>query len=151
MAANYARQVLRCQPAELIVLGHGENSVFEIQNELNRLVAKSDFAGNVPQIVGVIADIRFPERIRNIFEHYRPELVFHAAAHKHVPLMEHHPEEAITNNILGTRNVLNAALAVDVERFVMISSDKAVNPTNIMGASKRTAELLVHQAAKTSG
>ena len=151
IGSELCRQVLRCRPTELVVLGHGENSVFEIENELSRLVTTGEYAGEVPRISTVIANICSPERIRNVFEQYQPEIVFHAAAHKHVPLMEQHPEEAITNNILGTRNVLNAALAVDVERFVLISSDKAVNPTNIMGATKRVAELLVHQAARASG
>ena len=96
----------------------------------------------------MIAGTRFPARIRAVFAEQRPEIVFHAAAHKHVPLMEGNPGEAITNNVLGTRNLLDAALASGVERFVMISTDKAVNPTNMMGASKREAELLVDQAAQ---
>jgi len=101
--------------------------------------------------IAILADIRFPERIRQIFEEVRPQIVFHAAAHKHVPLMEANPAEAITNNVLGTRNLVAAALAADVERFVMISTDKAVNPTSIMGASKRAAELIVHEAARKTG
>ena len=101
--------------------------------------------------IAILADIRFPERIRQIFEEVRPQIVFHAAAHKHVPLMEANPAEAITNNVLGTRNLVAAALAADVERFVMISTDKAVNPTRIMGASKRAAELIVHEAARKTG
>ena len=99
----------------------------------------------------IIADIRFERRIRDVFADCRPQIVFHAAAHKHVPLMEVNPAEAISNNLGGTHNVLDAALAVNVEHFVMISTDKAVNPTSIMGASKRSAELLVHQAAQRSG
>jgi FlaA1/EpsC-like NDP-sugar epimerase len=100
------------------------------------------------QLTAVIADIRFPDRLKSVFMQHKPEVVFHAAAHKHVPLMELNPVEAITNNVLGTRNMLAAALAADVERFVMISTDKAVNPTSVMGASKRAAELLVHHTAK---
>ena len=92
-----------------------------------------------------------PTAFDTIFEQYRPQIVFHAAAHKHVPLMEDNVAEAITNNVLGTRNVVQAAQAVGVECFVLISTDKAVNPTSIMGASKRTAELLVHQAARQNG
>lgn len=145
IGSELCRQVLRCEPAELIILGHGENSVFVIESELRQAVP----AGT--KLTPVIADIRFAERIQTIFERYRPEIVFHAAAHKHVPLMEANPAEAITNNVLGTRNLLNASLSVGVDRFVMISSDKAVNPTSVMGASKRVAELLVHQAATRSG
>ncbi|MBA3471291.1 MAG: polysaccharide biosynthesis protein [Herpetosiphonaceae bacterium] len=149
IGSELCRQLLRCQPSELIVLGHGENSVFETQNELRRLLTANNYQACT--ITGVIADIRFPERMQAIFEDYRPELVFHAAAHKHVPLMEMNPGEAITNNIMGTHNLLNAALATGVERFVMISSDKAVNPTSVMGAAKRVSEYLVHRAAKNSG
>ncbi len=145
IGSELCRQVLRCVPSELTLLGHGENSVFEIYHELNRI--KPDGVILTP----LIADTRFPERMQLIFERYKPNIVFHAAAHKHVPLMEKNPAEAITNNVLGTQNLLKASLAVDVEHFVMISTDKAVNPTSVMGASKRVAELLVHQAAEKSG
>ncbi len=152
IGSELCRQILRCRPAELIVLGHGENSVFEIQNELLREVAKLQSAqGGTPVCVqALIADIRSADRILRLFRQVRPEVVFHAAAHKHVPLMEGNPAEAVTNNVLGTHNVLEAALACQVERFVMISTDKAVNPTSIMGATKRAAELLVHEAARRS-
>lgn len=168
IGSEICRQVFRFHPAELIILGHGENSVFAIHNELRAWAATGKWpalpytsnemlVGNnglvtppVCQPRAVIADIRFADRILSVFEEYRPEIVIHAAAHKHVPLMEDNLSEAITNNVLGTRNVLNAALAVDVEHFVMISTDKAVNPTSIMGASKRVAELLVHHAAQIS-
>lgn len=146
IGSELCRQILRCNPERLIVLGHGENSVFEIIEELR--TANPGLAG---KIVPVIAGTRFPARIECIFKEQRPQIVFHAAAHKHVPLMEGNPSEAITNNVMGTRTVLDAALATGVERFVMISTDKAVNPTNIMGASKRVAELLVYQAAQRSG
>jgi FlaA1/EpsC-like NDP-sugar epimerase len=145
IGSELCRQVIRFRPSELVILGHGENSVFTIERELRQYVPAET------TLHTVIADIRFPERMLNVFAKYQPELVFHAAAHKHVPLMEANAVEAVTNNVLGTRNLLEAALAVDVQQFVMISSDKAVNPTNIMGASKRTAELLVHQAAARSG
>ena len=145
IGSELCRQLLRCKPAKLVFLGHGENSIFVIQNELSKC------ATNDTLIKAVIADIRFIDRIRDIFEEHRPDIVFHAAAHKHVPLMELNPVEAITNNVLGTRNLLEVALATHVQNFVLISSDKAVNPTSIMGASKRAAELLVLQAAKTSG
>lgn len=145
IGGELCRQVLRCGPSELVVLGHGENSVFAIYHELRRAAP----AGSL--VTPVIADTRFPERLQALFEAHRPQIVFHAAAHKHVPLMELNPAEAITNNVLGTRNILEASLATGVERFVMISTDKAVNPTSVMGASKRVAELLVHRAAHESG
>ncbi len=145
IGSELCRQVWRCQPSHMILLGHGENSIFEIYHEMRRLGAGAE------QVTAVIADVRFPDRLKTVFAETRPDIVFHAAAHKHVPLMEMNPAEAITNNVMGTRNLLNAALAVGVERFVMISTDKAVNPTSVMGASKRTAELLVHQAAQQSG
>ncbi|GAB4429703.1 MAG: nucleoside-diphosphate sugar epimerase/dehydratase [Chloroflexi bacterium OHK40] len=145
IGSELCRQVLRCEPAELIVLGHGENSVFSIEQELRQHLSTGT------RLSTVIADIRFAERLSTVFEHFRPDVVFHAAAHKHVPLMEANPVEAITNNVLGTRNVLQAAMSCGVGHFVMISTDKAVNPTSVMGASKRTAELLVHQAAMASG
>ncbi|MGB9739498.1 MAG: polysaccharide biosynthesis protein [Chloroflexus aggregans] len=145
IGSELCRQILRAQPEELIILGHGENSVFTIEQELRRIALPTT------KLTTVIADIRFTERVLHIFEQYQPEIVFHAAAHKHVPLMELHPSEAVTNNVLGTRNLLRAAMQVDVSHFVMISSDKAVNPTSVMGATKRVAELLVHEAARLTG
>ena len=149
IGSELCRQILRCRPAELVLLGHGENSIFEMHNELlieNRRMLDGDVA-----ITPVIADIRFGDRILTIFNRLKPQIVFHAAAHKHVPLMELNPAEAVTNNVLGTRNVVQAAQAVGVERLVMISTDKAVNPTSVMGASKRAAELIVHDVARASG
>ena len=160
IGSELCRQVLNCRPSELVILGHGENSIFQIHNELLSTLAETQRhaasgrlheAFSTCQLHPVIADIRFPERIAAVFERYQPEVVFHAAAHKHVPLMEMNPVEAITNNVLGTNNVLRAAQAVGVAHFVMISSDKAVRPTSVMGASKRVAELLVQQAAQQSG
>jgi FlaA1/EpsC-like NDP-sugar epimerase len=145
IGSELCRQILRCRPGELILLGHGENSIFEIYNELRRW----QVAGTI--IRPVIADVRSAQRIHTVLAQFKPQIVFHAAAHKHVPLMELNPAEAVTNNVIGTRNVLQAAQTVGVERFVMISTDKAVNPTSIMGASKRVAELLVHQAAAATG
>ena len=150
IGSELCRQILRCQPFGLYLIGHGENSIFEIQNELLREAEKQARGGTPVEVRAYIADVRFGERILRLFRQIRPDVVFHAAAHKHVPLMEENPSEAITNNVLGTRNVLNAALACNVGRFVMISTDKAVNPTSVMGASKRTAELLVHDAATRS-
>lgn len=150
IGSELCRQILRCQPFGLYLIGHGENSIFEIQNELLREAEKQARGGTPVEVRAYIADVRFGERILRLFRQIRPDVVFHAAAHKHVPLMEENPSEAITNNVLGTRNVLNAALACNVGSFVMISTDKAVNPTSVMGASKRTAELLVHDAATRS-
>jgi FlaA1/EpsC-like NDP-sugar epimerase len=150
IGSELCRQILRCQPAELVLLGHGENSIFEISNELSAEALRISPAGTI-KVSAMIGDIRFPERIKTIFRQVRPQIVFHAAAHKHVPLMEDNPSEAITNNILGTRTVVEAARMVSVECFVMISTDKAVNPTSVMGASKRAAELIVHEAATETG
>ena len=149
IGSELCRQILRCKPSQLVLLGHGENSIFEIHNELKREAAC--LGESAPKLRPLIADVRFADRIRQLFLEIRPDIVFHAAAHKHVPLMEENPAEAITNNVLGTANVVNASLAAGVERFVMISTDKAVNPTSVMGASKRAAELVVHEAAIASG
>ncbi len=143
------RQVLRCSPSEIGLLGHGENSIFEINNELNQLQKDNVSRGTVFR--PYIADIRDARRIQDVVAAFRPDIIFHAAAHKHVPLMEANPIEAVTNNVLGTNNVLRAAIMCDVERFVLISTDKAVNPTSVMGATKRTAELLVQEAAPQTG
>lgn len=143
IGSELCRQVARARPLSLVLLGHGENSIFDIQMELRE--RHPDLA-----VVPVIADIRDQPRIRRVFDRLRPDIVFHAAAHKHVPLMEENPEEAVTNNVLGTQHVLQAALAVGTQRFVMISSDKAVAPSSIMGASKRLAEMLVRNAAQAT-
>lgn len=150
IGSELCRQVFNCTPAELIILGHGENSVFDITNELKTL-QRSRGIEDETRVEAVIADIRFYERIKLLLERYRPQIVFHAAAHKHVHLMEMNPAEAITNNVIGTRNIVDASRMVGIEKFVMISTDKAVNPTGVMGASKRVAELIVHNAAEISG
>lgn len=144
IGSELCRQIIHSKPEQLILLGHGENSIFEIYHELLR--RKLDGV----TITAVIADTRFPDRINAIFAEHQPNIVFHAAAHKHVPLMERNPSEAISTNVIGTQNLLHAALAVGVDRFIMISTDKAVNPTSVMGSSKRAAELLVHHAAEES-
>jgi FlaA1/EpsC-like NDP-sugar epimerase len=138
------RQIARWGPSELILLGHGENSIFETLMEL-----RENFSSLL--VRPVIADVRDFPRIRSLFLRHRPEIVFHAAAHKHVPLMEANVEEAVTNNILGTLDVVSAALESGVERLVMISSDKAIRPVNVMGATKRMAEMVVLDAAERSG
>jgi FlaA1/EpsC-like NDP-sugar epimerase len=156
IGSELCRQILRCQPATLIMVGHGENSIFEAHHELKYVLDQQLADKNAEdevlatELFPVIADIRFADRIHAIFRQYEPEIVFHAAAHKHVPLMEENPAEAVTNNVSGTRNIIKAALEVGVERFVLISTDKAVNPTSVMGACKRVAEMLVHQAARRS-
>lgn len=138
------RQIARWSPAELVMVGHGENSIFEAMLEL-----KDSFPGLA--IRPVIADIRDELRLNVVFSEYHPQVVFHAAAHKHVSLMEVNVEEAITNNVMGTRNLVNTALAHNVGQLVMISSDKAIRPANVMGATKRVAEMLVIDAAMRSG
>jgi FlaA1/EpsC-like NDP-sugar epimerase len=139
------RQIARCDPEALFLLGHGENSLFEMANEL-RFIRHAHL-----EIRTVVADVRDTDRLKVVFARYRPQVVFHTAAHKHVPMMEENVEEAVTNNVVGTRAVLHVATTCGVEQFVLISTDKAVNPTSIMGATKRLAELLVHQAAAESG
>jgi len=144
IGSELCRQVARSHPEAIILLGHGENSIFDMQMEL-----RERYPGL--KVIAVIADIRDKQRLRQALDRLRPDIIFHAAAHKHVPLMEENPEEAITNNVLGTHNVLEAALEFEVDRFVMISSDKAVSPSSVMGASKRVAESLVRDAARRKG
>lgn len=136
IGSEICRQVAKMGPAELLLLGKGENSIYEITQELN---------ADYPQIKKhpIIADVRDRKRIAEIMETYKPQLVFHAAAHKHVPLMEYQPIEAVKNNVLGTRVVAEEAAAHKAEAFVMISTDKAVNPTSVMGCTKRVAEMFV--------
>lgn len=140
IGSELCRQIARLAPSRLVLLGHGENSIFDVLNEL-----KKDFPD--VSLIPVIADVRDKKRIAAIFRAYKPHAVFHAAAHKHVPLMEENVIEAITNNVFGTLNVVDAALEADCEHFVFISTDKAVRPTSVMGATKRVAELIVQRAA----
>ena len=144
IGSELARQIANAGPSHLVILGHGENSIFESAARL-----RAAFPG--VRLSTVIADIRDDDRMASVFDAFTPEIVFHAAAHKHVPLMEENPEEAVTNNVLGTRNVVGQALRAGTERLVLISTDKAVAPTSIMGATKRIAELIVRQAARQSG
>lgn len=138
------RQVAAWNPAEMLLLGHGENSIFEVLIDLRQ--DYPDFS-----IHPLIADVRDQKRLACIFDKFQPEIIFHAAAHKHVGLMESNVTEAITNNVLGTFNMVESALRMNVERMVMISTDKAVHPTSVMGASKRLAEMIVLDAAHRSG
>ena len=162
IGGELCRQILRYKPAHVIVLGHGENSVFEITNELQRICkewqgqpANSTAEPAFCKITPVIADLRFAERLVTICEEYRPEIIFHAAAHKHVPLMETNHLQAIDTNILGTSHLILAADKYaatlppgETVRIVNISTDKAVAPENIMGITKRIAELLMYNLAR---
>jgi FlaA1/EpsC-like NDP-sugar epimerase len=141
IGSELCRQLARLEPAQVVVLGHGENSIFDILAELTE---------RFPTVcaVPVIADVRDRERLRQVFKQYRPYSVFHAAAHKHVPLMESNLAEAVTNNVLGTKNVVELSAEFGVEHLVMISTDKAVRPTNVMGATKRVAEQIVQEIAE---
>ena len=140
IGSEIVRQVIRFRPRLIVLLGRGENSLYELEKEI-----RFEWPGLHYQVV--VADVRDLERLRLIFRRVQPQIVFHAAAHKHVPLMEANPEEAILNNVFGTQNVVQAAEEVEVERLVNISTDKAVNPTSVMGASKRVAEYVVQVAA----
>lgn len=135
------RQIARWDAASLVLVGHGENSIFEALLEL-----KQDYPHL--ELIPIIADVRDAVRLQAVFEQYRPQIVFHAAAHKHVPLMQINVEEAVANNVLGTKNVVDTADRCGVERLVLISTDKAVHPANVYGATKRLAEMIVLDAAR---
>lgn len=143
IGSELCRQVAAFLPKQLIILDNYENNAYDIQNELLTYYPELN-------LVTVIANIREKIRLENVFKTYRPEIIFHAAAHKHVPLMEANPTEAIKNNIFGTLNVAECADKFGAKRFVMISTDKAVNPTNIMGATKRVAEMIIQALSKHS-
>ena len=145
IGSELCRQIVKYNPEKLIILDIYENNLYDIEMEL-----KSDFPK--AHIEAIVGSVRDKARLNEIFEEFKPELVFHAAAHKHVPLMENSPLEAIKNNVFGTYNVVNCADEYGTEKFVLISTDKAVNPTNIMGASKRVCEMIVqakNQVSKT--
>ncbi len=136
IGSELCRQIARHEPKRLVIFDIYENNAYDIQQELKRDYPQLD-------LVALIGSVRNTHRINNIFEQYRPDIVYHAAAHKHVPLMEDSPNEAIKNNVLGTWKTAQAADRFCVSRFVLISTDKAVNPTNIMGASKRLCEMVI--------
>lgn len=137
IGSEICRQVCKFMPEKIILLGHGENSIYHIHQELTGQY------GEEIEIIPIIADVQDKERMKEVMQTYKPYVVYHAAAHKHVPLMEYNPQEAIKNNVLGTRNTAEAAKLAEVSKFVMVSTDKAVNPPNVMGATKRIAEMVV--------
>lgn len=137
IGSEICRQVSKFDPQKIILLGHGENSIYSIHQELSKTHR------NRIEFVPVIADVQNKTRILEVMNEFKPYAVYHAAAHKHVPLMEFNPLEAVKNNILGTKNTAESAKEVNVNKFVMISTDKAVNPPNVMGATKRVAEMVV--------
>jgi FlaA1/EpsC-like NDP-sugar epimerase len=144
IGSELCRQLMTLDPSEIVLLDKDENSIFEIDNDLKTSVSKRAV------IHPVIASIMNVDRLRALFEKHRPEIVFHAAAHKHVPLMELNVAEAILNNVVGTNNLVDTARLSGVERFLFISSDKAVNPTNVMGATKKIGEVIVQEVARSS-
>ncbi|HBF33946.1 TPA: hypothetical protein DDW35_05230 [Candidatus Sumerlaeota bacterium] len=143
IGSELCRQIIAANPRRLLVLGRGENSVYEITTELN-------FKHHASNVVQIIADVQDAARLESIFTQYRPTVVFHAAAHKHVPLMELHPGEAIKNNVFGTFNVAHLSHKMGVKRFILISTDKAVRPSSVMGATKRVAEMIVSAFSQES-
>jgi FlaA1/EpsC-like NDP-sugar epimerase len=144
IGSEICRQICRFSPRKLVLVGHGENSIYLIDMELRNSSLPS------VEVIPVIGDIQDRARMFEVMEEHRPDVVYHAAAHKHVPLMEYNPRESVKNNVFGTKNVAEAADTFGVGTFVMISSDKAVNPTNVMGSTKRIAEMVIQQLSKTS-
>lgn len=144
IGSELCRQIIKYSPRQLIIFDIYENCAYELECELRR-----NYGADIP-VTTLVGSIRDKARLEAVFEQYRPQVVFHAAAHKHVPLMETSPAEAVKNNVLGTRNLLEVADEFSVERFVQLSTDKAVNPTNIMGATKRITELLIQYFARKS-
>ncbi|WP_166626742.1 nucleoside-diphosphate sugar epimerase/dehydratase [Jeotgalicoccus sp. S0W5] len=136
IGSEIVRQITKFNPQRVVLLGHGENSIYKILEEV------SGFNNSI-EYIPIIADIQDRDRMFEVFEKYKPNIVYHAAAHKHVPLMEYNPREAVKNNIIGTKNTAEAACEYGATKFVMVSTDKAVNPPNVMGATKRVAEMVV--------
>ncbi|WP_406685941.1 polysaccharide biosynthesis protein [Rossellomorea vietnamensis] len=145
IGSEISRQISQFNPKQLILLGHGENSIYSIEMEL-----KESFAGKRIEFIPVIADLQDEKKMIQVMNEYTPDVVYHAAAHKHVPLMERNPEEAVKNNLIGTTNIAKAASWSGVKTFVMISSDKAVNPTSVMGATKRLSEMVIQSMDQKS-
>ncbi|MCF3942631.1 polysaccharide biosynthesis protein [Oceanobacillus alkalisoli] len=145
IGSEICRQLMRFTPKKILLVGHGEYSIYNIDMELRKT-----FGEEQTEIVPIIGDVKDRKRIFEIVGEHLPAIIYHAAAHKHVPLMEYNPHEAVKNNIIGTKNVAEAADKFYVRTFVLVSTDKAVNPTNVMGASKRIAEMVVQHLAKKS-
>jgi FlaA1/EpsC-like NDP-sugar epimerase len=144
IGSELVRQLVQVGVARIVAVGRGENSIYELLQDMRR-------RGAATEVVPVIADVRDRDSLNHVFARHRPEVVFHAAAHKHVPLMEANPEQAVFNNVLGTRNVVSVAREYGVRRLVNVSTDKAVNPSSVMGASKRLSECVVKDAANGDG
>lgn len=145
IGSELCRQLIRFEPEKLILVGHGEFSIYTIEMELRAICEEKGII-----LKALIGDIRDSKRMSEIMETYQPSIIYHAAAHKHVPLMEYNPHEAVKNNIIGTRNVAEAAVKYGVETFVLISTDKAVNPSSVMGATKRATEMVIQNLSKQS-
>ena len=143
IGSELCRQIMRFEPKRLVIVDIYENNLYDIEQELK-------YSYPTAQIDAIVASVREKERLNEIFEEFKPYLVFHAAAHKHVPLMETSPLEAIKNNVFETLDVVNCSDEYNVKRFVLISTDKAVNPTNIMGATKRLCEMIIQAKNKVS-
>lgn len=142
IGSEICRQVAQFSPRQILLLGHGENSIYNIHFEMIENPCNKNI-----EVIPIIADIQDRERIFEVVQKYRPDVIYHAAAHKHVPLMEENPQEAIKNNVFGTKNVADAAHLFNVSNFVMISTDKAVKPTSVMGSTKRIAEMIIQNLA----
>ncbi|WHX40391.1 nucleoside-diphosphate sugar epimerase/dehydratase [Mesobacillus sp. AQ2] len=144
IGSEICRQICQFEPEKLVLVGHGENSIYLIDMELRNQYGKQI------EIVPVIGDVQDRERMFEVMEEHAPDVVYHAAAHKHVPLMEYNPREAVKNNVFGTKNVAEAADTFGVGTFVLVSTDKAVNPTNVMGSTKRIAEMIIQKLDQES-
>ncbi|MEW9676279.1 nucleoside-diphosphate sugar epimerase/dehydratase [Lentibacillus sp. L22] len=142
IGSEICRQLMRFSPGKILLVGHGEFSIYSIDMELREIHGETE-----TEIVPIIGDVQDRQRIFDIVEAHQPTFIYHAAAHKHVPMMEYNPHEAVKNNVIGTKNVAEAADTFGIQTFVMVSTDKAVNPTNVMGATKRVAEMVVQDMA----
>ena len=151
IGSELCRQIINFSPSQIILLGQGENSIFDINHEVIKRISLTNGKMMNTNVITYIANIRSYERLDNILRESKPDVIFHAAAHKHVPMMEDNSCEAVSNNVKGTQNLIELSLKHDVDHFVFISTDKAVNPSSIMGASKRVAEMIVLKAAREHG